>query len=56
MKCDYKYEKLSTPYTEAKVFSEEISEQRGGVYCEKDNTPCHEDCSNHDCHAGHIGP
>ena len=57
MKCDLKYEKLSTPYTEAKVFSEEISEQQGGVYCEKDNTSCHEDCLKHkDCHAGHIGP
>ena len=47
MKCDFKYERLSTPYTEAKVFSEKISEQRGGVYCEKDNAPCHEDCSKH---------
>ena len=47
MKCDFKYEKLSTPYTEAKVFSEEISEQQGGVYCEKDNAPCDENCDKH---------
>lgn len=47
MKCDHKYEKISTPYTEAKVRSEEISRQQGGVYCDYDNTLCHENCSKH---------
>ena len=47
MKCDHKYEKLSTPYTEAKVYSEAVSEQQGGVYCDYDNTLCDENCFKH---------
>jgi len=47
MKCNYKYEKLSSPYTESKVYSEEISKQQGGVYCSIDDLPCKEDCTKH---------
>ena len=47
MRCDHKYEKISTPYTEAKVYSEEVSEQQGGVYCDYDNTFCDENCFKH---------
>ena len=47
MKCDHKYEKISTPYTEAKVYSESVSEQQGGVYCDYDNTLCDGICFKH---------
>lgn len=47
MKCGYKYSKISTPYTESKAYSEEISKQQGGVYCDIDDYPCHEDCDKH---------
>lgn len=47
MKCIHKYEKISTPYIESKVYSEEISKQQGGVYCNYDNYPCDEDCNKH---------
>ena len=47
MKCDHKYDKISTPYTEAKVHSEEISRRQGGVYCDYDNTLCDENCFKH---------
>ena len=54
MKCDHKYEKISTPYTEAKVHSEEISRKQGGVYCDYDNTLCDENCFKHIAEKGII--